>query len=552
MKLSIPSATRCFSTNLLWVSLVGVLAGCPPSDRGKATAKEPAPGKASTLVVHIDVNPPALLPTIHPDQWAVRITSHNVYEALLRYSPNPPYGLEGELATAWKIEEEGRVLTFELRRGVRWHDGKPFTARDVRFTLDRILDEKVRAASTRATLAPHIERYEVLGPHRFRIVCKKASPFFLHALPAVPIIPEHIFRDSDLNHHPRLRSPLGTGPYRFVRWRSGRDITLERHKGYWGKKASIERLVFRVVRSPQQALRLAHRGELDFLPRLHGSQLGSALENDVVLRRRFRRIQHVTPGTSYVLLNHRRSMFSDVRVRRALSLLLDVETIVTHLMRGQAKRISSLYWMGDPDCDQGLRPTRFDPAAAVKLLDSVAADSDGDGIREVGGKPFRFTFFVVAASRTTRRWATIYQQQLKKAGIEMTIKPVEWAAYLQAIRRHDFDMGTLGMAFSAPYSDLYLQFHSSQADDGQNYGAYSNPEADRLMAAIRREMDPKKRRAQGTRLQHLLAADVAAIPLFTLTEPGLLSRRVQGALSTFPWYRLASWRLTNVSAAQKR
>lgn len=535
----------------LLCALVLLLSACPSKE-----AKKGAPATKSArdqLVVHIDVNPPALLPIIHPGIWAQRISSQNVYESLLSYSPEAPHRLVGQLATSWRNEEQGRVVTFALRRGVRWHDGKSFTAKDVRFTIDRILDEKVRAASTRASLAPHIERYEVLGAHRFRIYCKKASPLFLHALAATPIIPAHIFGDRDLNHHPRLRSPVGTGPFRFVRWRSGRDITLARNDDYWGKKATIRRIIFRVVRSPQQALRLARRGEIDFLPRLHGAQLGSALKKDAVLRRRFRSVEYVTAGTSYVLLNHRRAIFSDVRVRRALAYLLDVKTIVDQLMRGHAKRIASLYWLGDPDFDDQLRPLKFDPAAARKLLEEAGArDDDGDGIREIGGKSLRFTFLVVAASRTTRRWATIYQQELKKAGIEVTIKPIEWAAYLQAIRRHDFDMGTLGMAFSAPFSDLYLQFHSSQANDGQNYGAYHNPEADRLMESIRQELDVEKRRAKGLRLQRLLARDVAAIPLFTLTEPGLISRELEQVSAGFPWYRLASWRFTAKHAPSEK
>ncbi|MCK5795867.1 MAG: hypothetical protein KAI47_01700, partial [Deltaproteobacteria bacterium] len=368
------------------------------------------------------------------------------------------HALRGELARVWRVSPDGKTYDFTLRRDVRWHDGKPFGAKDVVFTFDRVLDSKVRAVSTRSSIQSFIGHYEAVGKHGFRIVCTRRSPFFLKALTDVTILPSHRMKDADLNTHPLLRAPIGTGPYRFASWRSGQEIVVDRNEHYWGRPASIGRIIYRVIRNPELALQMARRHELDLVPRFHGVQWVKRVLVDKSLLAAYRPVVHVTPGTAFVLLNHKRSIFSDVRVRRALARLLDVRTIVDKIMYGQATRIASLYWVDDPEHDASIKPIPFDPSVAEKLLDAAGwHDHDGDGIRDRGpGEVLRFTFSLVASSKSTRRWATIYQQALRKAGIAMSIVPIEWTAYLAKIRRHDFDMGTLGMALAGPYTDLYV------------------------------------------------------------------------------------------------
>lgn len=538
---------------MLLLAIVIVSGGCARRCDGSKDVDGTGQGSAATatppkneLVVQIDYEPPALVPLIHPDQWAHRIVAHQLFESLVRFDPRPPHALRGELATSWKVSADGLTYDFALRKGVRWHDGSSFDSADVLFTFQRVLDEKVRAVSTRATLQPFVARYEQVGSHGFRIVCKRRSPYFIKALADLVILPAKRLGDGDLNTHPLLRRPIGTGPYRFERWQSGQQISLRRYRGYWGKAAQIERLVFRVVRSPELALQLARRREIDFLPRLHGAQL-ERVRGDRALLKHFRLVQHVTPGTAFVLFNHQRKHFADARVRRALAMLLDVPTIVTQIMRGQARRIASLYWIDDPEHDASIEPIPFDPAGAEKLLAAAGwRDTDGDGLLDQQGKPFKLSFLVVASSKSTQRWATIYQQQLKKAGIALSIETIEWTAYLARIRKHDFDLGTLGMALAGPYTDLYLQLHSSQIDDGQNYSAYRNPQVDRLLEQIRQQLDDAKRKRLSHELQQLLAREVPLIPLFTLTEPGLLARRVEGVYRSPLWYQLRDFRIRGV------
>lgn len=512
------------------VVCVLLLCACPPKAKPKA--------ERGTLRIHAESEPAHLVNMLQPDAWSHRITSHNLFESLTRLDPRS-YKVEGELASTWQTSKDHLTYTFYLRHGVVWHDGKPFSGEDVKFTFDRLMDEKVRAQSARATLEPFIESYRLVKPDQFEIVCKRPSPYFLVSISDLQILPAHLMRAGDLNTHPLLRKPVGTGPYRFKSWKTGQQIVLERFDRYWGKKPRIATLVYRFVTSPDMAIKLARRGELDFVARVRAAQWTDVVLKDPVIRHEFITVRHASPGTSYILLNHRRPLFQDARVRRALAKLLDLDTIADKIYQGLAKPLGALYWPGDPDHDTTLKPVRYDPDGAAKLLkDAGYADSDNNGVLDKDGKPLRFVFLVVASSQTHKRWLTIYQQALRKAGVVMEISPIDWATYLERIRKHDFDAGALGMVLVGPFTDLYLQFHSSQIEDGQNYGAYSNPEVDRMLETIRTEMDRAKRRKLSLELQRVLYREVPVIPLFAYEDPGIVSRRVHGVYPSALWYQV--------------
>lgn len=506
----------------------------PAGDGGAGRARD-------QLVVHLEVEPAHLVYMLKPDAWAYRMTAHTLLQALIRIDPKS-YGFVGELAREWTVSDDGLTYTFDLRRDVRWHDGKPFSGADVKFTFDRLMDENVQAASTRASLEPFIDRYELVGEHTFKIVCKEPSFFFLQNLASVMILPAHLMRQGDLNRHPLLRRPIGTGPYRFSSWTPGREIVLERYDRYWGKAPRIRRLVWRIVRDAAVALRLARRGELGFVPRVGPDLWTSQVLRDAAFRKRFAFTYHTTPGIGFVLFNHQRPLLADVRVRRALGELLDVDMIVKKIMYGLAERVPSLYWANDPYFDSTIKALRFDPTAAAATLEQAGfRDQDADGVLERGGKPLSFTFIVSAGSKSAQRWLTIYQQQLRKARVKMEIQTLEWAAYLQRIREHDYDLAALGMQISGPYTDLYLQLHSSQIKEGQNYAAFSDPEVDRLLERIRVERDHARRKQLTHALQQRLAEKVPVLPLFSLREPGLVAREVRGVYSSDMWYQLQDW-----------
>lgn len=509
--------------------------GCPKKTKSSADAKR------QRLVVHIETEPSHLLGMLQPDIWTRRIASHNILEALVRINPRSSQ-FEGELAKSWTLSPDGKHYTFVLREGVRWHDGQPFSGKDVKFTFDRMLDPRVRAASQRGALEPLIKSYELLPGNRFVIHCQNASRFLLQSLASLDILPAHIYAKGDLNRHPRARSPVGTGPYRFESWDSGREIVVLRNDRYWGKKARIRRVVYRVIRDGVRAIQMAKKGEVDFLPRIRPAVFRTQVATDKDLMRRFTRVEHVVTGNFFILINHLRMPFKDLAVRQALAHLVDRKKIIEKVLLGFARRVDSLIWFDDPDFDPTVSGFSFDPAKAREMLAKAGfADSDGDNILDRKGVAFSFEFLLPSASKSALRWLTLYQEELRKARIELKIVSLDWAVFLKRIRAHDYHAAALGMKIDGPYTDLYLQFHSSQMKDGQNYSGYGNPVVDRLVQQVRFETDPARRRQASARLQQLLSRQVAVIPLFALTQPGLLARRVKGVYSSASWYQIRDW-----------
>ncbi|MCB9557627.1 MAG: hypothetical protein H6707_16075 [Deltaproteobacteria bacterium] len=520
--------------SLLWLMTAG---GCrqssPQPDARVAT-------ESSVLRIGLPTEPAHLVYMLRPDAWTFRLTANQLLEGLVRYDPRQRRYV-GVLAERWDWSKDFSELTLHLRRGVRWHDGKLFSAEDVRFTFDRLYDQRVDAASTRAAIAPIVADYRSVDAHTFLIRCKQRSSFFLQALASLMILPKHAMSQGDLNRHPLLRRPLGTGRYRFAEWLPGRQISLERNERYWGQRASIRRVVWRIVRTPQLALQLARRGELDFVPRLQPAQV-ETLTGDGTLRRAFARVERLVPGTAFVVINTRRPLLARSIVRRALAHSLDVERIVQQIMQGQAERVPSLYWPGDPDFDPAIKPPTYDPQLAARLFDQAGWKLSA-GKRRHRDQPIELSLMVPSVSRSALRWATLFQQSLAEQGIALEIRSLEWSTFLKRLQARDFDLAALGMQIAGVSTDLYLQLHSSQASDGQNYAGYRDQRVDRLLEAIR-QLSGQQRKQAVAKLQRLLVEEMPLIPLFTLREIGALSRRfVAPTAESDAWYDIGRFRL---------
>ena len=148
-----------------------------------------------------------------------------------------------------------------------------------------------------------------------------------------------------------------------------------------------------------------------------------------------------------------------------------------------------------------------------------------------------------ASSKTTRRWLAVYREALRKVGVTLEITPLEWATFLARVREGAYDMAALGMQLAGPHTDLYLQLHSSQAKDGQNYGRFKNARVDKLLVEMRQALSPERRKALALELQKLLAREMPVIPLFSLSETGLVAKYVKGVYASDVWYQLRDWSL---------
>lgn len=461
------------------------------------------------LAYHVVSEPTTLNPITHTDAVASTILSF-IYDSLLERD-NVTLDFKPMLAKDWEISEDHLQYTFHLRDDVYWQDGKKLTADDVIFSYEKIQDPKVDAAPLRVYYKD-VKKVEKLNDYTVRFTY--SFPYFraLIMLGALPIIPKHVFDDgTDFNKNPAGRAPIGSGPYKFKKWITGRSILLERNEDYYGEKPAITGINFRIITDQNVALQVLKKGELDLAsltPMQWVKQTGSENFNE-----RFDKYKYFSPNYSYIAWNSRRSFFSDRRVRRAMTMLLPRRKIKKHLYYDLAEIVTGNFFKFSPDYNQEIEPIKYDPKEAVRLLEEAGwADSDGDGIRDKDGVPFRF-MFMSTGSRSSERITNILREELGKIGIDMEISKFEWTVFIKNINDRAYDATLL--AWSMPFeSDPYQVWHSTQVEKGSNYVGFQNEEADMIIENARREFNDPKRRKMYKRFHEILHEEQPYVFLF--------------------------------------
>lgn len=501
------------------------------------------PRRGGTLVVRMQSEPPSLCRITDADLGMVWMLERKVYETLAVADParHPDYPLQPLLAERWEISDDGRTLTFHLRRGVKWHDGRPFSGRDVVATVRKILDPKVRSMHLRSAFEL-LESIDMAPGDPFTVVARYREPYFLavRSLARLQIFPAHVLDEAgDLLAHPIRRAPIGTGPFRFEEWKTADHISFVRHEEYWGRPAWLDRVTYRIVPDPTVAYKLLEQGEIDLHTALQPAQWAREMPASAFLRANYHRSRFFEPNYSWIGWNVTRPFFADARVRRAMTLLMDRESIRRSFLLGVDRATACTFYVESKSCDPALAPLPYDPAGARRLLDEAGwIDRDGDGVREKDGVPFRFTFLAASSSLFLAKLLPWLQQELAKYGIDMEIKRVEWALFLQRLREHDFDACSLIWGQNDVVSDPYSIWHSSQAAGGTNYISYANPALDALLDRARRELDDDARAALYRLFGRILHEENPYTILFNRPQLDAIRRTVRGLRPSVTWYDL--------------
>ncbi|MCE5242810.1 MAG: peptide-binding protein [Syntrophobacteraceae bacterium] len=482
------------------------------------------PENGDWMIDLLNAEPATLNPITATDASASAINDY-IYESLIRRNPRT-LKLEPVLAESWEISEDHLAYTFRLKRNVRWQDGHPFTAKDILYSFDRIMDPRVDAAHLR-NYYQDIEKIALLDDYTVRYHYRK--PYFraLEFCGGIPIVPAHVFQEGeDFNNHPIGRMPVGTGPYRMLKWETGKEVTLVRNENYWGNRPHFDRILYRIITNPTAALQVLKQGGLDVMP-LTPIQWVKQTQN-----RRFqedyRKIKYNTPSYRYIGWNNERPVFSDRRVRQAMTLLIDREMILNKVLFGLGTVVSGTFYVNSPEYDKSIKPYPYDPKSAMELLKAAGWERrNGDGPLMKDGTPFAFEFLISSGSKFGEQLATIVQENLKQVGIAVSIRTLEWAVFLQRIEEHNFDACTLAWSLSWE-SDPYQLWHSSQASDkGSNFVGFRNKEADGIMEKARTEFDAEKRIRLYHRFHAILHEEQPYTFLFSTDALVAISRRFQ-------------------------
>lgn len=535
-------AWRLLSTTLL---ALGLLAGC--ERRGDVRAPRPEPPRGfggdvlpplaaqgepradGELRVAMDAEPPSLNCQLDPlDIWSKKV-DELVYESLAR--PNPlTFADEPRLAERWDISPDELTLTFHLRKGVRWHDGRPFSADDVIFTFDKILDPTSKTLAIRSSLEP-LASYTKVDPWTVRFVLKRSYWFAVDAIAEILIYPKHIYSRGDFNTHPANRAPIGTGRFKFLRWQTGDEVVLLRNEDYFGPRARLAQITFKYVPDPTVRVQMLRRGDLDVLERV-SPEAWSDAAGDAALAVRFWRLRHTPTGLQWIGWNEERPYFRDARVRRALTMLIDREDIVHNLRRGLDELATSWFYPLSTEYNRTIKPWPYDPKKALSLLEDAGwSDSDGDGVLDNGEQRFVFTFLYPSGNAFYEQLASLLQSDLGRVGIVVETARLEWAVFSERLRRHEFDACSL-LWHLYPRHDPYQVWHSTSIAGGSNFISFRGGEVDTLLEQARTEFDDNKRNALYQRFSQILHDEQPYTLLFNRNNLSLVAKGLGGIYTT--------------------
>ncbi|MGE4265010.1 MAG: peptide-binding protein [Desulfovibrio sp.] len=508
-----------------------LLAACGQDEAARAPAPSPlaasaAPGSpeyGGRMVEATIGEPSNLIPPLATDASSHEVADL-IYVSPLKYDKD--INLVPHAAQSCEVLEEGRLLRFTLRQGIRWTDGTPLTARDVEFTYKLMVDPKTPTAYAEDYLA--VKEFKRTGEYTFEARYDKP---FARALVtwAHAILPRHLLEGQDLLKTPLARQPVGAGPYMLKEWTAGSRLVLVANPDYFEGRAYIDQVVMRVIPDQSTQFMELKSGNLDIMNLTPQQYLLQTSEQAWAAN--YRKFQYLSSGYAFLGYNLKSPLFKDVRVRRALLHAIDKDEIVRGVLLGLGLATGGPYKPGTWAFNEAVPANEFDPAKARRLLAEAGwTRKSPDGPLVDGrGTPFAFTILTNQGNSQRIKAAIIIQSRLKDLGITVEIRTVEWAAFIKEfVDKGRFDAVILSWNILQD-PDLYDVWHSSKAEPGGlNFVGYKNAELDALLERGRRMLDQTKRKPLYDRIQEILHEDQPYCFLYVPMALPMVHARVMG------------------------
>ncbi|MBT4036247.1 MAG: hypothetical protein HOE61_16085 [Candidatus Marinimicrobia bacterium] len=545
------------------------------------------PREGGTLVLAESAEPEHLNTYTSTSAAATRVLDY-IYETLLDYNYETWRFDRPSLAQSFSISEDGYTFTFKIRENVYWHDGQPLTADDVLFSIKAVLNPFVDCAPMRSSFSKVVSA-STNGSHEFIITSSETYFRNQEILGGFHIIPKHIwdpeglldrFNVADLlnpsvtreeaaikefadafNTHPQGRPVgegaepiIGSGPWKFDKWITGDYISYVRNDNYWNadstflkgyseEGAYLDKVIVKSISDATARLTALKAGEIDFIPRMRAVQYFTQTNTPAFLKK-FQKVSYVVPAYSYVGWNNDKPYFSDKRVRQAMTMLIDRESYNKYVSYGMGIPTIGPFYIYGEQYNHNIERWPYDPQRAVELIEEAGwIDHDGDGIRDKDGIPFDFIFSVSAGSTSSKYLALMLKEDLRKVGIVVNIRQLEWSVYVENLRDRQFDVVSL-LWIGGLEADPYQIWHSDNIGDrGSNYMGFRHAEADSLIETARFELDKEKRNAMYFRLQEIFHEEQPYTFMFYQRDPGAYLKEFHGVkwIPVRPAYKLYSW-----------
>ena len=484
-----------------WGLTVGALvavAVCTVSGPAAAQAKK------DSLILAMTLEPPGLDPTAGAGSAIAEVTLYNIYETLTKI--NADSKITGLLAESWTASADLKTWTFKLRQGVKFHNGEPFNAASVKFTMERAAAKD--STNKDKPVFANIERIDTPDANTVVLNLKNGNPDLLFQLgqaTAIMVEPKSVATNNT--------QPMGTGPYKLESWNRGSSVTLSRWDGYRGaKEVKLKRVVMRFINDPAAQVAALMSGDVDVFPRVSAARSLQAFKNN----KKFQVLIGGSRAKTILAINNKRKPLDDVRVRRAIAAAIDRKAVIEGAADGFGVPIGSFYVPGAPGYidTTGINP--FDQAKARALLHQAGVSVPLELTMKLPPTPY------------ARQGGEVIAAQLAKVGINAKIENVEWAQWMSGV-------------YGQKAYDLTVISHVEPLDFGNfarpnYYWGYESAEFNGLWAKVNATIKPEERNKLMAQAQKLVADDAVSAYLYQPTWITVANARVKGLWKDMPLF----------------
>jgi peptide/nickel transport system substrate-binding protein len=466
-----------------------------------AQAQKPVYGGA--IIIAQGVEPPGLDPTTATSTAIPRVVYHNVVEGLVRIDRNGK--IIPALAKDYKISKDGKEYTFVLKKGVKFHDGKPFDGEDVKFTFERLMDPKNTIAHPE--YYKDIDSVQMVESHTVKIKLKNVNAMFLFNLAR----PDSIIVNKQAVD--KIKSaPVGTGPFKFMEWVRGDHITLDKFdKSHWKGIPYLDKITFKFIGDPSAQIASLKAGDIDVIAYDVSPENALLLEKDP----KFKVLNGYTTTKVILSINNSRKPFNDVRVRRAIAHAIDRNSLIEGAMSGYGIPIGSHMDPGNPYYLDLTSVYPYDPQKAKQLLKESGY---GDGFEAIIKLPERYAY--------ARRTGEIIADMLSQVGIKLKIELTEWGQWIDRVFKNaDYDLTVIGHA--EPFDiNIYA--------NPKYYFRYDSQKFQETLQKAEMEADPKVRKEFYMACQKIITEDAVNGFLYVLPSLPTMKKEVMNWWKDYP------------------
>ena len=439
---------------------------------------------------------------------------------MLKYNKN--LELVGDLAKSFSISKDNKIITFELKKNIKWQDGYPFTADDVIYTFNVIMDPKTPTAYRGDYEL--VKKIEKVNDYKIKVYYKHP---FAPALGSwtLNILPSHLLKGKDITKSPLSKSPVGTGAFKFKKWEVGQSVTLVANGDYFRGRPYLDQYIYKIIPDSSTMFLELKAGKIDEMG-LTPIQYKRQTETKY-FRENFRKFCYPVFSYTYLGFNLNYYLFKDKKVRQAIAYAINKKEIVQGVLLGLGTPATGPY---RPDMwyyNKNVKHYNYNPQLAKELLrESGWKDSNNDGILDKNGKNFEFTILTNQGNNSRLKTAQIIQKRLKEIGISVKIRVIEWASFInEFIDKKRFEAVILGWSTGIDPDQYDIWLSTKTGKKELNFISFKNKEVDKLLTEARLTFDKEKRKKYYFRFQEILAEEQPYVFLYVPYSLVILHKR---------------------------